>query len=137
MVSRRRRIRVVSGDVLCFPYVHGVQRRPDPAGVGGGARGELVGGRVHPARDVVDAAHDVGGQRGHAAAHRLGRLQEAREVAHGGRGAVGLAHHVVQRRRRAAVQLALPVVQNRAPDAATNTMVTPSIHDYTAGATID
>jgi hypothetical protein len=103
-----------------YAYVHGVQRRSDPAGVAGRARGGGVGGRVHPARDVVDAPRDVGGQRGHAAARRLRRLQEGREVAHGGRGAVRLAHHVVQRRRRAAAQLALPVVQDRARDAATH-----------------
>lgn len=109
-----------SGHAFWYAYVHGVQRRPDPAGVAGRARGGGVGGRVHPARDVVDAPRDVGGQRGHAAARRLRRLQEGREVAHGGRGAVRLAHHVVQRRRRAAAQLALPVVQDRARDAATH-----------------
>jgi hypothetical protein len=66
------------------------------------------------------------------AARRLRRLQEGREVAHGGRGAVRLAHHVVQRRRRAAAQLALPVVQDRARDAATH--ATRSVLHDAAGA---
>ena len=72
-------------------FVHGVQRGPDPARVAGRARGELVGGGVHPPRDVVDGPRDVGWKRRHAAARALRRLQEAGEVAHGRRRAVGLA----------------------------------------------
>ena len=100
-------------------YVHCLQGGADLGGVAGRAGGELVGGRAHLAHDVVDPPLDVVGQRDGPDAGGLGGLQEAREAPQGGHRVARLPHHVVHRRRRAAVEPALPVVQHGAPHAAT------------------
>jgi hypothetical protein len=98
--------------------VHGFQGVADPGGVAGRAGRELVGGGAHLGHDVVDAILDLGRQRDGPHGGGLGGLEESREAAQVGHRVAGLPHHVVHRRRRAAVEPALPVVQHGAPDAA-------------------
>jgi hypothetical protein len=97
---------------------HGLQGGADLGGVAGRAGGEHVGGRAHLAHDVVDFSLHVGGQRDGPHAGGLGGLEEPREAPQVGHRVARLPHGVVHRRRRAAVEAALPVVQHGAPDAA-------------------
>lgn len=112
-------------------HIHGLQRGADLAGVSGGARGEVVGGGVHPAHDVVDLPLEVGGEGGLLHGGRLRRLDETGEAAQARHRAVRLVDDEPQRRRRAPVELPLPVVQHDAPDSApTATAAASKIRNY-------
>jgi hypothetical protein len=104
--------------------VHGFQHGAVPGGVAGRAGGELMGGGAHLAHDVVDPPLDVVGEREGSYSGGIGVLEEPREAAQAGHRVAGLPHHVLHRRRRCAVEPALPVVQHGAPDAARRGRVT-------------